>query len=122
MRHAFSFPAHIRDAVRAHVRRAVEGVSPASFRQEPAYTAALLARLAGIAYEGPDGSVVFKATNVDSIGRGKAESWSGADLAITAEIRQGNLAVHKAILLRLNWASWTTCLQANAGAWLARSS
>jgi|SRR6266478_1545532 hypothetical protein len=98
MRHAFSFPAHIRDAVRAHVQQAIEGVSPARFRQEPAYTAALLARLAGTAYTGPDGSVVFTTTNVDSIGRGTAESWSGADLAITAEIRQGNLAVNKAIL------------------------
>lgn len=98
MRHAFSFPPHIRDAVRAHVRRAVEGVSSASFRQEPAYTAALLARLAGVAYEGPDGSVVFRATNVDSIGPGAAERWSGADLAITAEISRGNLTVRKAIL------------------------
>jgi hypothetical protein len=98
MRHAFSFPAHIRDAVRAHVQEAVAGVSPQRFRQEPAYSAALLARLAGIAYHGPDGSVVFTTTNVDSIGRGTAESWSGADLAITAEISRGNLTVRKAIL------------------------
>jgi hypothetical protein len=61
MRHLFSFPAHIRDAVRAHVRRAVEGVSSASFRQEPAYTAALLARLAGVAYEGPEYQIRLRA-------------------------------------------------------------
>jgi hypothetical protein len=52
----------------------------------------------GTAYTGPDGSVVFTTTNVDSIGRGAAERWSGADLAITAEITRGNLTVRKAIL------------------------
>jgi len=98
MRHAFSFPSHIREAVRAHVRNAVGGVDPARFRQEPAYTAALLGRLDGVAYQGPDGSVVFRTTNVDSIARGAAERWSGADLAITADIRRDNLAVSKAIL------------------------
>jgi hypothetical protein len=98
MRHAFSFPPHIRDAVRAHVRRAIADVSPTRFGQEPAYTAALLARLQGIAYEGTDGSVVLKTTNVDSIGRGAAERWSGADFAITADIRKGDLSVTKAIL------------------------
>jgi hypothetical protein len=98
MRHAFSFPAHIRDAVRAYVREAVAHVDPAGFKQEPAYTAALLARLAGLAYEGSDGSVVFRTTNVDSIGKGAAESWSGADLAITADIIKGDLRVTKAIL------------------------
>jgi hypothetical protein len=98
MRHAFSFPPHIRNAVRAHVQRAIAEVSPVRFQQEPAYTAALLGRLEGVAYDGPDGSVVFRATNVNSIGPGAAERWSGADLAITADIQQGNLAVSKAIL------------------------
>jgi hypothetical protein len=98
MRHAFSFPAHIREAVRAHVRKAIADVSPERFRQEPAYTAALLAHLHGVAYEGKDGSVVLRTTNIDSIGRGSAERWSGADLAITADIGRGNLAVSKAIL------------------------
>jgi hypothetical protein len=105
MRHAFSFPTHIREAVRAHVQRAVTGLSPTRFAQEPAYTAALLARLEGVAYDGPDGSVVFKTTNVDSIGRGAAESWSGADLAITAEIRKGDLSVSKAILAQAKLGS-----------------
>jgi hypothetical protein len=98
MRHAFSFPAHIREAVREHVRRAVTEVDPRRFAQEPAYTAALLARLEGIAYEEDDGFVGFKATNVNSVGKGAAERWSGADLAITAEIRKGDLSVSKAIL------------------------
>jgi hypothetical protein len=40
----------------------------------------------------------LKTTNVDSIGRGAAERWSGADLAITADISKGDLHVSKAIL------------------------
>ena len=98
MRHAFSFPPDIREAVREFVLRVVAELSPERFNQEPAYVAALLARLDGFRYEKPDGSVVFKTTNVDSIGRGAAERWSGADLAITAEIRRGDVGVIKAIL------------------------
>jgi hypothetical protein len=98
MRHAFQFPAHIRDSIRRHVYNAVTGVSPQRFRQEPAYTAALIGRLDGTAYDGPDGSVIFRSTNVDSIGRGAAERWSGGDFAITAEIRRDDLYVAKAIL------------------------
>jgi hypothetical protein len=98
MRHTFSFPPHIREAVRAHVRRAIDQVSPARFAQEPAYTAALLARLEGTAYEGEDGSVIFTATNVNAVGPNVAERWSGADLAITAEIRNARLTIRKAIL------------------------
>lgn len=88
MRHAFSFLPHIRDAIRAHVPRAVEQVSSARFAQEPAYTAAFLARLEGTAYEATDGPVTFTATNVNSIGTKAPECWSGADLAITADIRK----------------------------------
>src|SRR5713101_2367958 len=98
MRHAFSFPAHVREAVREHVRRAVSELSPNRFAQEPAYTAGLLARLEGVAYTGVDGSVEFRATNVNSIGKGAAERWSGADFAITADIRKDNLRITKAIL------------------------
>jgi len=98
MRHTLSFPRHIREAVKAHVRRAVEAVSPERFQQEPAYTAALLSRLEGVAYEGTDGSVAFRTTNVNSLGPGSAERWSGADLAITADISRGDLRVTKAIL------------------------
>ncbi len=105
MRHAFRFPPHVRRAVHDHVRRAIEELSPTRFRQEPAYTAALLGRLAGVAYEDQDGSVVFKTTNIDSIGRGAAEQWSGADFAITAEIRQRELSVNKAILAQAKLGS-----------------
>ena len=98
LRHAFSFPAHIREAVRAHVRRAVDGLSSSRFAQEPAYTAALLARLEGTPYNDEDGSVVITSTNVNSVGPGAAERWSGADFAITATITKGDLSIRKAIL------------------------
>ncbi len=96
MRHFFSFRTHIRIAVREYVNRAVRGIRPAEFKQEPAYTATLLGRLIGIAYSGQDGTIEFRATNVDSIAPGAAESWSGADLAITADIGRGDLRVLKA--------------------------
>jgi len=98
MRHAFRFPAHIRDSIRRHVHNAVRGLSPQRFRQEPAYVAALLGRLEGNPYDGPDGYVIFRSTNIDSIGRGAAEHWSGGDFAITADIRRDDLHVAKAIL------------------------
>lgn len=98
LRHAFSFPAHIREAVHDYVRQAVSRVDPARYEQEPAYTAALLGRLDGVAYDKSDGFVEFRATNVNPIGRGTGEDRFGADLAITAEIRKDELEVIKAIL------------------------
>lgn len=100
MRHAFGFPFHIREAVRSHVRRAVESIATSRFRQEPSYTSALLSRLDGIAYTGPDGSVAFAATDIDSIGPNAAEKWSGADFAITARIAQDQEFIAKAILFQ----------------------
>lgn len=98
MRHAFSFPPHIREAVRSHVRKAIEGLDPTRFQHEPAYIAALLGRLDGTPYEGSDGYVRFRSTNVNANAPGSAESWSGADLAITAEIGTDGVRVRKAIL------------------------
>ncbi len=80
------------------MRRAVEGLSANRFAQEPSYTAALLARLEGTPYNDEDGSVVITATNVNSVGPGAAERWSGADFAITATITKGDLSIRKAIL------------------------
>ncbi len=98
MRHSFSFPTHIRDAVRAHVRRAIDRIDPKRFHQEDPYTAALLISLDGVAYEGEDGFVGFKGTIVNSKGTNAAEHWAGADFAITADIRKGDFHVTKAIL------------------------
>ena len=72
MRHTFKFPRHVQEAARAHVRRALFGINEMHFRQEPAYTAALIGRLIGVAYEDDDALVSIQATSVDSIGRGSA--------------------------------------------------
>jgi hypothetical protein len=95
----------VREAVRIHIRHAIEGLNPSRFRQEPAYTVALLARLEGIAYSGPDASVTLRATNVNSIARNSAERWSGADLAITADIEQRERKLEKAILAQAKLGS-----------------
>src|SRR5882672_3847430 len=100
MRHTFRFPDHIKEAVRLHVRRAVLSVNPQRFRQEPAYVTALIHGLQGVAYQDDDGLVSFHTTGVDSVGRGSAEKWSGADLAITATVRQGFRSIDKAILVQ----------------------
>jgi hypothetical protein len=98
MRHAFSFPIEIRQAVKDHVSLAVRTVSGARFKQEPTYVAALMGRLIGVVYDGPEGFVELKPMVVDSIAPGAAENWSGADFAITAEIRNPRFFVSKAIL------------------------
>jgi hypothetical protein len=100
VRHAFRFPNHIKDAVRAYVRRAVLSISAQRFRQEPAYTAALIHALEGDAYNERDGLVSLRSTNIDSIGPGAAEGWSGADFAITATIRDARRSIEKAILVQ----------------------
>ncbi len=100
-RHAFSFPPLVREAVRNYVRKAVLSVNPSRFRQEAPYCAALAAKLEGIAYDGPEGKVAFTPTAVSDRGyQGAAEGWSGADLAITAEISHGEIEVRKAILVQ----------------------
>ena len=99
-RHAFSFPPDVQDAVRRHVSAAVSSVDPTRFRQEGPYTAALARALEGTAYHGPHGRVLFQSTVVDSDGPGAAERWSGADLAITAEVSDGKTYIRKAILVQ----------------------
>lgn len=99
-RHTFRFPDHIKKAIQKHVREACSEVSPSRFRQEPPRTAALASRIQGCPYDGPDGKVVFTATVVDDRGPGAAERWTGADLAITAEITDTDKSIEKAILIQ----------------------
>lgn len=97
-RHSFAFPPDVRQAVRDHVERAVRSVDPARYQQESAYIAALARALEGKAYDGSKGHVSFSSTIVTDRGRNASESWSGADLAITADVSDGNKHVRKAIL------------------------
>jgi hypothetical protein len=99
-RHTFRFDPEVQEAVKDHVRRGVEGTNPEKYLREPQYTAALARSLEGVAYDGPLGRVEFSSTVVDSNVPNSAEKWSGADLAITAEISKDRQRVRKAILVQ----------------------
>src|SRR5688572_8973516 len=105
MRHTFRFPSHVQAAVKEHVRRAVAAVPMRQFRQEPVYIAALANRLRGIAYRGRDAQIVFESTVVDAYGKGAAETWSGADVALTAVVSGGGRRIQKAILVQAKMAT-----------------
>lgn len=98
--HSFRSPYELREAVKRYVRKAVEELSSQRFKQEPAYTAALAAKLDGVAYDGKHGKVTFQATVFDDRGRNAAEDRLGADFAITAEISDGRDQVRKAIIFQ----------------------
>ena len=99
-RHYFDFPDVVKEEVRSYVERAVRGINPRRFAQEPQYTTALAGRLIGTAYSGPEGKVAFDATSFDDRGRASAESRFGADFAITAQIESAKLEVGKAIIFQ----------------------
>lgn len=104
-KHAFKFPPEVVAAIKDHVRHAVAAVVPARYSQEANYTAALLARLEGVAYDGLHGRVEFKATIFNDRGRNSAESRYGADHAITATISDGTKKIEKAILVQAKLGS-----------------
>ncbi len=99
-KHAFKFPSKVVDAIKRHVRNAVEAVEPARYRQEANYTAALVSQLDGTVYEGEHGIVVFRSTVFDDRGPGSAESRFGADHAITATVSDGTTTIRKATLVQ----------------------
>lgn len=97
MREYFQWHEDVKEAVSKHIKKAYN-ISLNSFYQEPAYTAAFLGRLEGIAYDGNYGRVEFYTTIVTDHGQNSAEKKSGADFAITAVLEQGNKHLKKAIL------------------------
>lgn len=99
-KHAFKFPREVVDAVKRHVQSAIDAVAPERYKQEANYTAALLARLDGVAYSGRHGNVVFTATVFDDRGPNSAESKYGADHAITATVSNGQTIITKVILVQ----------------------
>jgi hypothetical protein len=99
-RHAFKFPPDVNEAVRTYVQSAVDALSPRAFQQEANYTAALMGRLVGVAYDGALGHVELETTVVNDRGRGSAEHEFGADCAITATISDGQKKIRKVILIQ----------------------
>jgi hypothetical protein len=99
-RHAFRFPAQVRNAVRQYVDSRARGVNPRRFNQEPHYCIALIHSLIGTAYDGAEGLVQFEVTSIDDRGPDSAEHLSGADFAITASISDNLSTVRKAILFQ----------------------
>lgn len=99
-RHTFRFPNEVRESVKRYVAFRVAAVDPRRFKQEPPYCSAIALSLTGTAYEGNDGYVRFAATVISDRGKNSAESFSGADLAITAAISNNVDRIDKAILIQ----------------------
>jgi hypothetical protein len=59
--------------MRRHVEHAVARLDPVRYSQEPAYVAALLARLDGVVYEGSAGRIEIRSTIVADRGPNSAE-------------------------------------------------
>lgn len=88
----------LKTAVRHHVIRAVERLDPQRYRQEPAYVAALFARLDAVVLDRPEARVEFRSTIVEDHGPNSAESIWGADFGVIASLTQPNLQLHKAVI------------------------
>jgi hypothetical protein len=80
------------------VSRAVERLDPARYKQEPAYVAALFARLDAVVYKSPSLMLELKSTVVCDRGPNSAESTWGADFGIVASIIARDEAVEKGVL------------------------
>lgn len=81
-------------AVRTHIENAYSGIDSKKFSQEPAYVAALMARLGGLAWTDHEGAYIeFATTVVNDRGPNSAENKFGADFAITLDLmnEQGSL-------------------------------
>ena len=95
----------VRNAVRRHVARAVSRLEPTRYSQEPAYVAALLARLDGVVYQGRYGRVEIQSTIVADHGPNPAEFVWGCDVALVAFLRDPHERVEKAVLAQAKKAS-----------------
>src|SRR5579862_7463391 len=99
-RHAFRFDSAIKDALKQHVVNTVNRLSRRRYEQEPAYSAALFGSLDGFFYGDDTGSIKITSTITTSLGRGSAESWSGADFSVVAEVSDGQVTIRKGILFQ----------------------
>ena len=88
----------MRAALRRHVRHALERLDPDRYAQEPAYVAALLARLDGVVYKGRGGRLEIRSTIVADRGPKSAESEWGADFGIVAVLDDRSRRIEKGVL------------------------
>jgi hypothetical protein len=85
-------------ALRRHVLAAASRLDPLRYNQEPAYVAALFARLDGVVYHGSRLTIEIRSTIVDDRGPRSAESRWGADFGIVADIHGDGEDLEKAAL------------------------
>ena len=88
----------MRAALRRHVWRALERLDPDRYFQEPAYVAALLARLDGVVYRGREGRLEIRSTIVADRGPRSAESAWGADFGIVAVFDDRSSRIEKGVI------------------------
>lgn len=93
-----TWPDEMKAALRAHVETALERLDPDRYAQEPAYVAALLARLDGVVYEGSGCYLEIISTIVADRGPNSAESRWGADFAVIASVIVDGKRTRKAVL------------------------
>lgn len=91
-------PPAAKQALKRHVGRAVARIDPARYSQEPAYVAALFARLDDVVYRGREITIELKSTIVADRGPRSAESIWGADFALMASISGASGRIEKAVL------------------------
>jgi hypothetical protein len=103
-----------RRALTRHISRVVARLDPARYHQEPAYVAALFARLDSVVYRGPNLTIEIKSTVIDDRGRNSAESVWGADFGIVASIVADGETTEKAVLGQAKRASLVTLPPAEA--------
>ena len=115
-----SWPPTMRTALRRHVRRALERLDPNRYFQEPAYIAALLARLDGVVYKGRAGRLEIRSTIVADRGPHSAESRWGADFGIVAVLDNQGIHIEKGVLAQAKKGSLNNLQGSAAEAFLGQ--
>ncbi|MEQ6077495.1 hypothetical protein [Bacillus subtilis] len=97
MKHSFNFPDHNRKKAKDYINHKINKTDSKRYCQETTYTSVLLFKLEGVVYSDSDIHIELIPTVFNDRGKNYAESRSDADFAITADIRDKNKKVKKAI-------------------------
>lgn len=98
----------LRTAMRRHVQAAVARLDPARYHQEPAYVAALFAKLDDVVIDRPGTRVELRSTIVADRGPKSAESIWGADFGLTVSLMDQHYEFDKAVLGQAKRGSLST--------------